>query len=260
MDYKRWLTFILLVNFSVVSMFAQCSVRGSSSSGRLINELGIVAGPLIFKSNYLSKSKVDFDNVGLGVGIVHYLNFSSGRQVYFNDHFKIRNEVVYQTIKLENNGTKVNDKTKEGAKLAAMHGKTKIWEIGTNLEWYPFGITRFQNAVGNLTPYANFGIHFVHYSPEVQSNLGDGLGYDQAVTPKKFLSPIGEPSYINTNSGNTFSLSGSLGLRYKIGERSDLQLDFRLVYYGSSKIEGIDTEGGYNDAMAWMSLGYIYYL
>src|SRR5699024_3278107 len=141
----------------------------------------------------------------------------------------------------------------EGEKLAAMHGGTKIWEIGTNLEWYMVGISRFQNQPGRLAPYLSLGVHFVHFSPEAESDLGHGLGTDKAVTPRPYLAPVGEDAYINTHNGNTFSVSGSVGVRYKLSMRSDLQLDLRAIYYGSDRVDGIVHENSYNDAAAWLT-------
>ncbi len=261
MTIKKWIVLVLCLNFSIVGLRAQCAAGGlGGGGGNLINELGVVVGPVVFENDYLSSSKIDFDNLGYGIGIVHYLNFSGMRDNYFNQHFKVRNEVAYQVTEFEHHGPKV-DKTKNGKKLAAMHGKTKVLEFGTNLEWYPFGVGHSAYSGGKLVPYLSLGIHFVHFSPEAESDLGGRLGYDAAVTPDKYLASPGTESYIQTNDGNTYSVSGAIGLRYQIGRRSDLQLDLRAVYYGADDVDGIRLENSqYNDAIAWVTLGYIYYL
>lgn len=263
MNFKKWILLFIATTFSAAGAYAQCAAGGLGGGGssQIINEIGLVAGPVVFKSDYLATSRVDLDNIGFGVGIVHYLNFSKGRDTYFNDHFKVRNEIAFQSTKFQHHGKTVGDGSANGEKLAAMHGETQVWEFGSNLEWYFLGISDFQSGYGSrFMPYLSLGIHFVHYSPEVTSDLGQGLGMDPEVTPHRYLTPTGETSYIQTQDENTYSISGSIGVRYKLGKRSDLQLDLRAIYYGSDDVDGINVNSDYNDAIAWVTLGYVYYL
>lgn len=254
---KKEAVITLIFSFFIVSQIhAQCTTGG----GLINHELGVIAGPTFFKADYKSDSKIDLNNMGVGVGLVHYMNFSAGDARYFNDHFKLRNEIDYHTTKLKHHGADVDD-SENGEKLAAMHGKAKVLEIGTNLEWYPLGITNFQSGQNKLAPYLGFGVHFAHYNPEAETDLeGGDLGWDEAVTPSGYLSSPGEKPYINPDSGSTIAFAGNVGVRYKLSPRSDLQLDARLTYYGSDKVDGIQKGSSFNDAMGWVSLGYIFYL
>tara|TARA_R110002072_G_scaffold139882_1_gene283670 strand:+ start:20 stop:331 length:312 start_codon:yes stop_codon:yes gene_type:complete len=73
-------------------------------------EIGIIAGPVQFRSDFGSRndSGSNFGNSGFGIGIVSYLNFSyqrnfdySSRETYFKDHFKVRSEISWNKTKLE---------------------------------------------------------------------------------------------------------------------------------------------------------------
>lgn len=270
MNFKLWIASLLFLGFGISQVNGQCSVRFGGPSD-LINEIGVVAGPVIFKSDYLADSQLDFNNIGIGVGLVHYLNFSRGAENYFNDHFKVRNELSYQVTSLHHHGSKVEESS-ESKKLELMHGKSKNLELGSNLEWYPLGISRFQDNPGSFTPYLSAGVHLVHYMPEVYSDLNKDKFVEndivnRNITPEKFYETYtdskdekGYKSYVNTGSGNTISFSASIGVRYKLTQRSDLQLDVRGVYYGSDKVDGLNVDDSYNDAIGWVTLGYIYYL
>ena len=77
------------------------------------HELGVIAGPVQFRSDFGSsnESKTNFGNTGFGIGLVHYLNFAYRADcncyttdTYFNDHFKVRNEISYNKTNLEHLG------------------------------------------------------------------------------------------------------------------------------------------------------------
>ena len=62
------------------------------------HEVGIITGPVVFYSDFGQRNDFDTNigNVGFGVGLVHYLNFSYRadcncytRSTYFNNHFKV---------------------------------------------------------------------------------------------------------------------------------------------------------------------------
>ena len=79
----------------------------------LYHELGVIAGPVQFRSDYGTRedSDTNLGNSGFGIGIIHYLNFtytddynSAFTNTYFNDHFKVRSELSYNTSKLKHYG------------------------------------------------------------------------------------------------------------------------------------------------------------
>lgn len=60
------------------------------------HEVGIITGPVVFYSDYGQRNNIEtnMNNVGFGVGLIHYLNFAYRsdcncytRDTYFNDHF-----------------------------------------------------------------------------------------------------------------------------------------------------------------------------
>ena len=68
------------------------------------HEIGVIAGPVEFRSDYGTRNspETNFGNVGYGIGIVHYINFAYradcncySADTYFNDHFKLRSEISY---------------------------------------------------------------------------------------------------------------------------------------------------------------------
>ena len=73
------------------------------------HEIGVIAGPLEFRSDFGQRfdERTNFKNSGIGIGIVHYINFSYRADcncyttdTYFNDHFKLRNEISWNKTKL----------------------------------------------------------------------------------------------------------------------------------------------------------------
>jgi len=110
------------------------------------HEIGVITGPVAFQSDF--GERFDFDtnagNVGFGVGLVHYLNFAYradcncySRDTYWNDHFKIRNEIDYHETNLDNFGPEAEDNDFGGLRLRNHKGKARVWEIGTQIEYFP---------------------------------------------------------------------------------------------------------------------------
>ena len=77
------------------------------------HEVGVITGPLAFYSDFGQRYdiKTNTGNSTIRFGLIHYINFSYRadcncytRDKYFNDHFKIRNEIDYYSLKLEHYG------------------------------------------------------------------------------------------------------------------------------------------------------------
>lgn len=260
----------LLLVLSFLGIFQQ-TVHGQFGFS---NEVGIIAGPVAFYSDFGQRNdfETNLNNIGFGVGIVHYLNFAYRgdfniytRYTYFNDHFKIRTELDYHITGLEHFGEWVAaDKTSLFAEqLRAMSGSVTVIDIGSGIEYYPMSIRDFQANANRLMPYLGLGVHFVVFNPEVSSSLGD------------LNSPISTPSkYYNSfqqQAGSTFSAVGRVGVRYKIGQFSDIMLDSRWQYYFSDWVDGLNPslenngvvevpENKSNDWIYWLSIGYVYYV
>ncbi|MES2545243.1 MAG: glutamate dehydrogenase [Bacteroidota bacterium] len=235
----------------------------------LAQEIGVIAGPVAFQSDY--GERYDFTtnagNTGYGIGIVHYINFSYKAvcncytsDTYFNDHFKFRSELSYNKTQLKHFGEWVSpEHTSPGAdKLRAMRGSTAVTNVGVQLEYFPWSIRQFSATNGSFGPYVSLGGQYSSYDPEAYSLLGP-LNSPTTTIPKYYGA--------TTNSGgHVWSIVTSLGTRYKLTELSDLLVDLRFQYYFSNWVDGLNpddtiyTENKANDWLVWFNFGYIYYL
>jgi hypothetical protein len=233
------------------------------------HEIGVIAGPVAFQSDYGERHdfSTNIGNTGYGIGLIHYLNFSYRAecncytpQTYFNDHFKLRSELSYSKTSLKHFGQWVDaSHTSLGAnQLRAMKGSTAVTNIGMQLEFYPLSIRDFTSTVGSFAPFFSLGGQFSFYDPQASSDLGP------------LNSPISTPiKYYNatTNQGGTvWSIVSSVGCRYKLNDLSDLMVDMRWQYYFSNWVDGLNPdpakypENKANDWLVWFNVGYIYYL
>jgi hypothetical protein len=252
-----------------VSILLICSTFKLYSQLGLSHEIGIIAGPIWFQSDYGERHDIEtnLNNLGIGVGVVHYLGFyfdpeckCKKRYTYFNDHFKIRSELSYNKTELRHFGQWVDEsKQSLGAKqLRAMRGESTNLNLGMLLEYYPFSLREFDSNVGGFAPYASAGAQYVWTSPEAYTTLGR-LG-DPTVTHPKYLNAF------SNQSESIWSLVASLGTRYKIAEQHDLNFDLRWQYYFSNWVDGLNpdskiyTENKSNDWIFWVNFGYIYYI
>ncbi|SFU28169.1 hypothetical protein SAMN05216480_101331 [Pustulibacterium marinum] len=240
-----------------------------SGYSQFSNQLGIMAGPVAFQSDYGETKNFDNikGNVGYNVGIIHYMNFAFdascncfNRYSWFNDHFMLRNELSYTNVKLDHFGQWVApDRTSYTAEqLRSMHGNVKNINLGTQLEFHPISLREFISGSYLFVPYGALGLQVNFASPENISDLGDIT--DPNVLPDKFFGTT-------TNDAQTvFSFTANIGLRLKINRRSDVIIDARYQYYFSDVVEGMEpdpevyTENKYNDTAVYLSLGYIMYL
>ncbi len=245
----------------------------SSAQYGFSHEVGIIVGPVAFQSDYGVRQdfSTNAGNVGFGIGLIHYLNFSYtaecncyNPQTYFNDHFKLRTEISYNKTQLKHYGEYVApEKTSIFAQqLRAMRGSTSVTNIGMQLEYFPFSIRDFTATIGKLGPFVSFGGQFSFYSPTSYStiNRNSNLGVEDNVTPVKYKNAF------DRQGGTVFSVVGSVGTRYRLNNVSDLMVDLRWQYYFSNWVDGLNpnpqiyTENRSNDWLIWFNVGYIYYL
>ena len=238
------------------------------------HELGLITGPVVFYSDFGQRNNFETNskNVGYGVGLIHYINFSYRadcncytRDKYFNDHFKIRNEIDYHKTNLEHYGRWVEpNKTSLFAdQLRAMTGTVTAFEIGSQLEYFPFSIRDFAAGAYKIAPFISFGVHWVNYETKVESSFGP------------LNTPISTPDkYYNAfqqGPASTWAILGSVGIRYKLNQMSDLMLDSRWQYYFSDYVDGLNPslenngtrpvpENKSNEWIYWLNIGYIYYI
>jgi hypothetical protein len=255
--FKLHFLFVVALGFSLES----------SAQYGFSHEIGVIVGPVAFQSDYGERydMSTNLGNTGYGIGLIHYLNFSYKAdcncytpETYFNDHFKLRSELSYNKTELQHFGQWTERGNLFSTQLKGMRGSTAVTNVGMQLEFFPLSIRDFTAKIGSFAPFISLGGQFSFYDPEAFSTLGP------------LNSPISTPvKYLNatTNQGGTvWSIVGSVGTRYRLSPVSDLMVDFRLQYYFSNWVDGLNTdpkiylENRANDWNVWFNFGYIYYL
>lgn len=248
------------------------------------HEIGVIAGPVEFRSDFGSRNdiKTNFGNSGFGIGVVHYINFAYRADcncyttdTYFNDHFKLRNEISWNKTNLEHLGEWVQpDKVSVQAdQLRAHKGVANNFDIGTQLEYFPLSIRDFQGFAYRIAPFVSLGVHYTSFNPEASTTFNnpnpDAYGdvFDRTNIYSYWFDnfPVGGDDYpINVNGGSTWSVVSSVGFRYKLNKLSDLMLDLRWQYFFNDWIDGLDHNwrdyDRNDDWLLWLNVGYIYYL
>ncbi len=241
---------------------------GNSQLG-FSHEIGAFVGGVAFQSDFGVRHDFDTNkgNTGFALGIVHYLNFAYRAECncytpdsYFNDHFKLRSELSFNSTKLEHFGEFAEKNSTYGEQLKAMKGEAKVTDIGMQLEYYPWSIRQFTGSTsGSWAPFVGLGAHFSFFQNNTYSELGP-LG-TLATTYPDYL-----PDGYSSEGGNAFSVVSSVGTRYKLTPLSDLFVELRWQYYFSDWVDGlrknpdIYKENKSNDWNLWLNFGYIYYL
>ncbi|MES2239881.1 MAG: glutamate dehydrogenase [Bacteroidota bacterium] len=266
---NNWLT--------ICSLFILLGISNSITAQLgFSHEVGAIAGPVAFQSDYGERhdTKTNAGNTGIGIGIIHYLNFSYtaecdcyNPETYFNDHFKLRSELSYNKTELEHFGEWVgpNKTSLQADQLRAMKGSTSVTNLGMQLEYFPLSIRDFSATIGSLGPFISLGGQFSYYNAEAHSTLGS-LGTPLTTYPK-YLTPYDGRQYgFSTEGGSVWSIVSSVGTRYKLAPLSDLMIDLRFQYYFSDWVDGLNPnkdlykENKNNDWLVWLNVGYIYYL
>ena len=254
--FKYLLILLLGVNFSMTAQFG------------FSHEVGAFVGGVAFQSDFGVRHDFETNagNTGFGVGLVHYMNFAYRAEcncytpeTYFNDHFKVRTELSYNSTKLEHFGEWADKESLAGNQLKAMKGEAKVTDIGMQLEYFPLSIREFTATNGSWAPFLGLGAHYSFFSNHTYSELGP-LGSPLTTYPR----------YLNggysSEGGSTWSVVSSVGTRYKLTELSDLFVELRWQYYFSDWVDGLNkdpniwNENKSNDWNVWFHVGYIYYL
>ena len=202
---------LLGANFSMLAQFG------------FSHEVGAFVGGVALQSDFGVRNdfKTNSGNTGFAVGLVHYMNFAYSAEcncyspeTYFNDHFKVRSELSYNSTKLEHFGEYVKKNTTTGNQLKAMRGEAKVTDLGMQLEYYPLSIREFTATTGSLAPFISLGAHFTFFQNKTYSELG---AMDTPIsTPIKYYGAWSD------EGGSTMSVVSSIGTRYKLTELSDL--------------------------------------
>jgi hypothetical protein len=105
-----------LLYIFLLSVF--CVTIGNAQLG-FSHEIGVIAGPVEFRSDFGQRlnEPTNLGNTGIGIGIVHYINFAYradcncySTDTYFNDHFKLRSEISWNRTVLDHHGEWVKPK------------------------------------------------------------------------------------------------------------------------------------------------------
>ncbi len=251
-SYYRLIIFILLVSFTK-----------SNAQIDLSHEFGIFTGPVTFQGDYgESKHLPSSTSTSFGIAAVHYLSFYGSNYnwrngaSYFSDHFKLRTEISYYLGNdLEHKGRFVEDNNALAAQLKAMKGKTKIFNIGTQLEYYFKNLEDYGllfNTVDRFAPYISAGVQYNSFDPELTNTPGGGLDVNNL--PEKWQDRF----FIEPDKA--FSLTLGLGTRYKL-DKFDFVLDGRWQYFLSDRVDGLDQVDGSsnnNDTLIFFSVGIVF--
>ena len=239
------------------------------SQAKITHEIGIIAGPIEFRSDYgqRNNSKTNSKNMGFEIAIVDYLNFSYTDFVnnYFAEHFKVRNELSYIKATLNHYGEWTEKNTVGSQQLKAMKGTTQLINLGFQLEYSFIHIHDFENTIGSFNPYLAIGPQINYYTTTATSELGP-LGNTTTTFPKYLVPSDGHPYGFSNESKTIFSVALNLGTRYKLTKMSDLVLDIRAQYFSSDWVDGLNPnkdifkENKSNDWLTFAGLGYILYL
>lgn len=253
--------------FVLVFLISTFPVQEAFSQFGFSHEVGVITGPVVFYSDYGVRNDIETNvgNVGYGIGLIHYLNFAYRadcncytRDTYFNDHFKVRNEISYHKTNLQHYGKWVDpSRTSPTAdQLRGMRGSTTVFDIGSQLEYFPLSIRDFVAGSYSIAPFVSLGAHWVNFDPDNFTIYDPPPG--QALYPDKY----GADARTN-EPGTTWSIVWSVGIRYKLTPLTDLMIDSRWQHYFSNWVDGLNPEvpeNKANDWIYWLNVGYVIYL
>ncbi len=257
---------------TILTLFFCCfSIIDTQAQDRSSHEIGFITGAASFTTDYGERHNFSSNvggNIGMGVGVIYYLNFSdyryrwNQRTNYFSEHFRVRGELSYMSAKLDHFGQWAEENSIWGEQLRSMHGKASIINLGAQLEFHIVDIVDFgSRRIPELkwSPYVSAGFMVDFYNPDLKSDLGDWT-QDISVIYEKWQ----VPGAINVKANITTSATLGIGTRHKLGEYSDILIESRWQYFFSNYVDGLnakqDPANKYNDWLLWVHVGYVYYL
>ena len=255
MRYKLLSLYLFLFFFMNFQMNAQ----------ELVQEISMGIGPVSFRGDYGERndSETNLGNTGLGISISHYLNFAynNNSRSYFNKHFKLRTQVIFQNINLEHHGSYADGSSQGATQLKAMTGKINAFEIGTGIQWYYKNIKDYETNLKILSPYAGLGVGAMFSNPSSETSLSGDLGSETNTFPT-FLSQPGEENPISTDSESAIAVNFQIGTQYRLNKNGDIFVELRWHFYTSDFVDGLSPVGDQNESddwSVWLSIGYVYY-
>ncbi|MFD0963198.1 THC0290_0291 family protein [Pseudofulvibacter geojedonensis] len=263
---NRKLLLLLIIALSVQTIKAQLGFS---------HEVGAIVGPVAFQSDYGVNQNFDTNkgNVGIGIGLVHYINFAYRadcncytKDTYFNDHFKLRNEISWNKTKLNHFGEWTHGESQYSRALIGTEGTATVLDIGSQIEYFPYSIRDFAAGGYSFAPYVSLGVHYNSYTPKFEKNAEAQAVEALVATPANLQDEtlnIWRAESYTQEQASTWSIVWSVGTRYKLTPLSDLLVDLRWQYYFSDWVDGLNHNGPADknyDWNLWLNFGYVYYL
>ena len=249
---KSMLRKTLLLFISILS-FASAKAQG----GSYYQEIGIMSGPVFFQGDFGEKGSSEniTSNVGVSGSLVYYVSLNNNNGG-LERNLKVRFDATLMSVSLNHYGKYTESNTPFGEKLRAMQSDVKVSNVGFQLEYYPFETDDYGGS--GLTPYIATGAQLNVYTANATSSLGP-IGNSNTV-PAKYVDGFKD------SNGTAFSMTGALGVRYKLSSSGAVVLEGQFKYYYSDWIEGMNPdpkvykENKNNDFSGTIQIGYIYYL
>ncbi len=231
----------------------------NAQGGRTYQEIGIMAGPVFFQSDFGARNEFKnfYKNNGFSIGGFYYISAMDNLGT-FAENFKLRLEVSYMSCELQHYGQYVDLDSNSlfTRQLRAMRGSVEAINGGFQLEYYPFKTDDYSRG-SNFSPYISGGFQMSNFTSNVTSTLG-AFG-SPSVTPNKYKDGF------KNESGIVGSLTASIGTRYLLDDYNALVLDARTQFYFSDWVDGLNPdsnrypENKSNDWSTTINFGYIYY-
>lgn len=234
-------------------------ISANAQFSNTYSEVGIMTGPVFFKSDYGQRG--DFENFikqdGFSIGGFYYLSSYENYNNLFL-YLKLKLELSYSKSELQHYGKWVdpNRHSVVANQLRAMYGSTQVSSAGFQIEFYPFKTDDYYRG-HYLSPFIGFGPQICYYTSKASSTLGP-LG-TPSTTPEKYMN-----AFRNTSS-MVGSLTGTIGTRYKLSYYHALVGELKAQYFFSNWVDGLNPdphkypENKANDWLIGLNFGYIYY-
>ncbi len=237
------------------------------SQSRFSHEAGVIFGPTSFQTDFgISGDFASANQSSMAFGVVHYLKFFGSQynwrsgSSFFSEHFKLKTEFIY-TSNTNISHEAINASSPNAGKLEAMKGNIKMYNIGTNLEFYFLELEDYSSyfkASGSLNPFISIGLQYSIFDPDITV---DGNSLEGKTEPYTDLIDKWQTGAIFLDSDTTFGVSAGAGLRYSL-DKLDLLLDGRYQYFFSDNGDGLnapnDPANKNNDSMVFINIGIVY--
>ncbi len=257
----------LLRNFTVLILFFYFSESYAQSS--LSQEVGVFFGAASFQTDF--GERYDFPSANastMAFGVTHYLKFFGSQYSwrsgtsYFSEHFKLKTQFLYTfNTNVEHKGSYVKQNTPDAEKLRAMTGEIRMYDIGTNMEFYFLPLedySSYYRSSGTLNPFISVGISYTMFDPDIKVNGNSLEGQSEPYTQ---LIDKWQTGAVHLDPSNSFAVAAGAGVRYSL-DKFDLVLDSKYQHFFTDDLDGLnapdDPANKKNDTMIMVNIGIVY--